>query len=265
MTRLTARGVGVAFLALACLLAVGSCAADDDDADRGPFVPGDDDGGGGGTTDDDDAGDDSGDDDTAGGDVLVIYDIEAADAQDLAAFLDGLGYTATAIKQRDLTEFNVGGYDMIVLTGDTTWSNLPRADLVMNAGSRIFGFYWGAARFYDNFGLTFGFAGGTTFDGITDVEVVDPGDSMWTGVTVPESGVVTLFTNANRSCHARNIPAPPSGVDVFGYVGDVGPFYTSLGVEDGRYFYWGYETRVADLTADGEKILENAFALLAKR
>ena len=276
MKRQIASALALALLMLAAgaLALTGNCVGGNGDAERGSGSDADD--GGGGETDDagDDNGDDTGDDDTGTPvtTVLVIHDaLDASEAEALAGFLGDLGYSVSRLQDLDIDAGGVAGYDIIVLTGQTTWDNLTKANLVMNTGARIFGFFWGGARFYDVFNLALGFYGlygGTTFDSETDARVVDASDTIWNvpnPIDIPASGLVTIFSSAlNQSCHAANLTPMPADVQPFAYVPTEYGAYVSVGLEKSLYFYWGYDTAIENLTDAGRSLLANAMAVLAE-
>ena len=248
----------------------GSCSAEDgddsrqqdDDDDSGPNTDDD-------TGDDDTGDDDAGDDDTEPDpieDILLIWGSDQAESAALAEVFVALGYSVTRLKESEITQTNAEGYDLIVLAADTQWNNIIYAGHVMDTGSRIFGIYWGGALFYDTFGYTLGFAGGITFDGETAVEAADQGDAIWSDpadIPIDGEGKATLFDSI-QYCHARNITSPPASVEIFGYVPS-GDRHVAIGIEDGRYLYWGYETRVDDLNEAGRDLIGNLLVLLNGR
>ena len=250
-------------LALAMIM-VGQSACDDDGGNsRITFTPDDDDGSSDDDDDDDDDNDDN-DDDTSpepAEKILIIWGTSESQASALSSLLTNLGYTVSKLREQDIEEDNVIGYDLIVISGDTSWQNMARAELVEETGANIFAIYEGGAYFLDYFNLRMGYGGGIYRDFEQSVRVVDQNDSIWkkpNAISVVSEESIQLYSS-KVFARTKNVQTPGQ-MKVYGSIQDQ-KTYPALSLENGRFFYWAFELGANMLNSTGTNVLENAVYL----
>jgi hypothetical protein len=221
------------------------------------------------TADDDTADDDTADDDDTAGDypvVALVYKSYPGTVVGFAELMDTYGgFEHFMISESSVTATDFSDTDLIVVTSDTTWSNLDAVDLIIDALTLpVLALGQGGLILYEKGGLTTGWnSQGTIYDQEDAATVEMPGHSIFSGphnVDVEDS-LVGLFT---QSVVLYAVPTYQfsENVDLLAssFQDDE---RSAIQLEGSRFMSWGFNFGAGNLSGNGANLLMNCIDWLA--
>ncbi len=253
-----------------------SCGDDDDDATLSKDAAGV--GGGGGGCDDgcddDAADDDAADDDTADDDdtaedypvVVLVYKSYPGTVVGFVELMDTYGgFEYFMIPESSVTTMDFSDTDLIIVTSDTTWSDLDAVDLIIDALTvPVLALGQGGLILYEKGGLTTGWNSQVAiYDQENEAIVEMPGHSIFSGphnVEVEDS-LVELFT---QSAVLYAVPTYQfsENVDLLASSFQDNE-HGAIQLERSRFMSWGFNFAVGNLSSNGANLLMNCIDWLA--
>jgi serine/threonine protein kinase len=199
---------------------------------------------------------------TAGAPTLLAYIFvtDTVKAQNFQSLLQGNNFRVDLIPQDAIFLTDFSRYRAILIGPDTgsneTWGDGQgnQANKIISSGLPVAGIGEGGYAFFGRAGLAIGYNNGIKASG-TDVNVVDPGDTIWTvpyQIQIPDNHILTLY-NAPSPLVAITIQPPPPAVMklIGGQPGDINHY--SIIRQQNRYLLWGFSAGPSAMSQTGQQ------------